>query len=234
MGILTILTGIIPFGTVLLIGFKKTKRKFNEVFKFNRVSAFLWIAIIVFTAGFVIVISEIDNLMNYILPMPKWFLIAFDTLMAGQIFIISIIIIGIIPALTEELFFRGLILDGLKNNYSKRKAILISAFLFGIIHLNPWQFVGGFIIGVISAWICIETNSILLSIYIHFFNNTLYTITEKYKELIPIKGFNSSLSTPGDFQPLWFDLTGLAILAVGTILLIKGIKKAKTNAIPSL
>jgi membrane protease YdiL (CAAX protease family) len=227
MSILTILIGIIPFGTVLLIGFKKTKRKFNEVFKFNRVSAFLWIATIVFTTGFVVVISEIDNLLNYILPMPEWFRSMFDTLMAGQIFIISIIIIGIIPAFTEELFFRGLILDGLKNNYSKRKAILISALLFGIVHLNPWQFVGGFIIGIISAWICIETNSILLSIYIHFFNNALYTITEKYKELIPVKGFNNSLSTPGDFQPLWVDLSGLAILIIGTIMLIIGIKNEK-------
>jgi len=230
IGVLTALTSIISFGIVLLIGFRKTKRKFNEVFKFNRVSAFLWIAVIVFMTGFVIVTSETDNLLNYILPMPESFRNLFETLMAKQIFIIAIIVIGIIPALTEELFFRGLILDGLKNNYSKRKAILISALLFGIIHLNPWQFYGGFIIGLISAWICIETNSILLSIYMHFFNNVLYTITVRYKELIPIKGFNNNFITPVDFQPLWFDLTGLVILIIGTIMLIKGIKKAKISA----
>jgi membrane protease YdiL (CAAX protease family) len=229
-GVLTALTSIISFGIVLLIGFKKTKRKFNEVFKFNRVPTFLWFAIIIFMIGFVIVTSETDNLLNYIMPMPDIFRNLFETLMAKQIFIIAIILVGIIPAFAEELFFRGLILDGLKNNYSKRKAILISAFLFGIIHLNPWQFYGGFIIGLISAWICIETNSILLSIYIHFFNNVLYTITVRYKEIIPIKGFNNNFITPVDFQPLWFDLTGLVILIIGTIMLIKGIKKAKTSA----
>jgi len=229
VGVLTDLANIISFGIVLLIGFKKTKRKFNEVFKFNKVSGFLWIAIIVFMIGFVIVTSELDNLLNYILPMPEMFKNLFETLMAEQIFIIAIITVGIIPAFAEELFFRGLILDGLKNNYSKRKAILISALLFGLIHLNPWQFYGGFIIGLISAWICIETNSILLSIYIHFFNNVLYTITVRYKELIPIKGFNNNFATPVDFQPLWFDLTGLIILIIGTIMLIKGIKKAKTS-----
>jgi membrane protease YdiL (CAAX protease family) len=230
VGVLTALTSIISFGIVLLVGFRKTKRKFNEVFKFNKVSSFLWIAIIVFMTGFVIVTSETDNLLNYILPMPEMFRSVFETLMAEQIFIIAIISVGIIPAFAEELFFRGLILDGLKNNYSKRKAIIISALLFGIIHLNPWQFYGGFIIGLISAWICIETNSILLSIYIHFFNNVLYTITVKYKELIPIKGFNNNFATPVDFQPLWFDLTGLVILLIGIIMLIKGIKKAKTGA----
>jgi uncharacterized protein len=229
IGVLTALAGIISFGIVLLVGFKKTKRKFNEVFKFNRVSVFLWGAIIVFMSGFVIIISELDNLLNYILPMPLMFRDVFDTLMAKQIFFIAIIIIGIIPAFTEELFFRGLILDGLKNNYSKKAAILISALLFGIIHLNPWQFFGAFIIGSISAWICIETNSILLCIYMHFFNNTLYTITVKYRELIPIKGFNSNFATPVNFQPLWFDLTGLAILIIGTTMLLIGIKGQKGN-----
>jgi len=177
--------------------------------------------------GFVIVTSETDNLLNYILPMPEVFRNVFETLMAEQAFVLAIFAIGIIPALTEELFFRGLILDGLKNNYSKRKAIIISAFLFGVIHLNPWQFYGAFIIGLISAWICIETNSILLSICIHFFNNVLYTITVRYRELIPVKGFNANFITPVEFQPLWFDLSGLAILVIGTIMLIKGIKRLK-------
>jgi len=230
-GIINILERIIVFGIVILVGFKKTKRNFNEVFKLNKVPAFLWIAIIVFMIGFVIVTSETDNLFNYILPKPETFRHTYDTLINKQMFIIPIISLGIIPPITEELFFRGLILDGLKNNYSKRKAIIISALLFGIIHLNPWQAYGAFIMGLISAWICIETNSILLSIYMHFFNNTLYTITLKYNELIPIKGFNSNFVTPVIFQPLWFDLSGLAILIIGTIMLIKGIKRLKQTGI---
>lgn len=229
-GILTGLGNLIAFGIVLLIGFKKTRRKINEVFKFNAISPFLWIAIIIFMIGFVIVTSELDNFVNYILPMPEFFRNIFETLMAKQAFIFAIIVVGIIPGFMEELFFRGLILDGLNRNYSRRKAIIISALLFGIIHLNPWQFYSGFIIGLISAWICINTNSILLSIYIHFFNNTLYTITVKYRELIPIKGFNNNFATPVQFQPLWFDLTGLVILIVGIILLLKGMKKAKNGA----
>jgi membrane protease YdiL (CAAX protease family) len=229
-GVLTALASIISFLIVLLIGFKKTKRKFNDVFKFNRVSPFLWVAMVVFMIGFVIVTSETDNLLNYILPMPEFFRSLFETLMAEQLFFISIIVIGIIPAFAEELFFRGLVLGGLINNYSKRKAIIISALLFGIIHLNPWQFYSGLIIGLISAWICIETKSILLCIYIHFFNNVLYTITVRYRELIPIKGFNSNFASPVEFQPIWFTLSGLVILIIGTVMLIKGIKKSKTSA----
>ena len=227
IGILTVLTSIISFGIAILVGYEKTKRRFNDVFKFNRVSGFLWIAITVFMTGFTIVSSETDNLLNYILPPPEKFRYLFETLMSGQPLILSIIAIGIIPAFTEELFFRGLILDGFIKNYSKRKAILITAFLFGVIHLNPWQFYSGFICGLITAWICIETNSILLCLFIHFFNNALYTITVRYKDLIPVKGFNSNFATPVVFQPLWFDITGVAILTAGTIMLIKGIKETR-------
>jgi membrane protease YdiL (CAAX protease family) len=230
MGILYILTSIISFGIVLLIGFKKSKRKFNEIFKFNGVSLFLWISTIIFSIGLVIILSELDNILNFILPMPAFFSGLFDALMADKIFIISLIYIGIIPAFFEELFFRGLILDGLSSNYSKRKAIIISALLFGIIHLNPWQFLTGFIIGLIMAWICIETRSLLLCIYIHFFNNVLYTLAVRYRDIFSIKGFNSNFETPGEFQPLWLTISGLALLSVGTIMLIKSFKKAKTIA----
>jgi membrane protease YdiL (CAAX protease family) len=229
-GVLTALANIISFFIVLLIGFKKTKRKFNEVFKFNMVPPFLWVATIIFTTGFIIVISEMDNLLNYFLPPPEMFRSLFETLIMGQSLIISIIIIGILPAFSEELFFRGLILDGLVNNYSKRTAIIISALLFGIIHLNPWQFYSGFIIGLFSAWICIETKSILLCIYIHFFNNALYTISVRYGELVPVKGFNSNFASSGEFQPIWFTLSGVIILIIGAIMLVKGINKIKTGA----
>ena len=230
LGVLTGFGNLITFGIVLFIGFKKTKRNFNDVFKFNSVSVSLWIAMIIFMIGFVIVSSELDNLVNYFLPMPEMLRDIFEDIMTNQLFVFAIIVMGIIPGFMEELFFRGLILDGLNRNYSPRKAIIISALLFGIIHLNPWQFYGGFIIGVFSAWICIKTNSILLSIYIHFFNNTLYTITVKYKNLIPIKGFNSNFATPVEFQPIWFDMIGIVVLIFGIILLLKYIKKAKNGA----
>jgi membrane protease YdiL (CAAX protease family) len=227
IGMVTGLVNLIALAIVIFIGFKKTKRTWNEVFKFNKVSPLLWVAVIVFMAGLVIVTSELDNLVNYVLPMPEIFTNAFDAVMIKQAFVFAVIGVGIIPGVMEELFFRGLILDGFHRNYSERKAIIVSALLFGLIHLNPWQFYGGAIIGLISAWICIKTNSIVLSIYIHFFNNTLYTITMKYRQLIPVRGFNSNFATPVEFQPLWFDAMGLVILAAGIVLLKRGLAQQK-------
>lgn len=54
----------------------------------------------------------------------------------------SFISMVIAAPILEELIFRGIILKGLLKNYSPLKSILISSLLFGLIHLNPWQFIG--------------------------------------------------------------------------------------------
>jgi len=227
VGVSTILISVVAFGVVILIGFKKTKRKFNEVFKFNKVAPILWIAVVVFSIGFGIVLSEFNNFINYFLPMPEMVRSLFDTLMVDQMLIISVIIIIIMPAFAEELLFRGIILDGLINNYSKRKAIIVSALLFGLIHLNPWQFFTGFFIGLFSAWICIKTNSLLLCIYIHLFHNLIGTAAMRLKNIVPIKGINTHASV-GEFHALWVNLTGLILLITGIFLLKKGFENNKS------
>ncbi|MCL2801708.1 MAG: CPBP family intramembrane metalloprotease [Treponema sp.] len=208
-----ILTSLISFGIVILIGFKNTKKGFNEVFKFNKVSPILWITATIITVGLSVVVSEVDNLIQFFMPMPEWFLEILGTLMADQPLVVSLIYIGLIAALSEELFFRGLILDGFVNNYSKRKAIIISALLFGMIHLNPWQFAAGFIVGIVLAWICIETKSILLCIYMHFLHNAGVVILYRLQDVIAIDGY--TVQVPGGFQPVWFTLSGLLLLIVG-------------------
>jgi membrane protease YdiL (CAAX protease family) len=124
-GIGNILLQLISFVIVILIGFKKTRQKFNVVFKFKNVSFGLWLAIVVFMIGFVILSSELDNILNYFLPMPHFLQGTFETIMVKQLFIISIILVGIIPGFCEEMFFRGILLTGFQENYSEKKAVLI-------------------------------------------------------------------------------------------------------------
>jgi len=217
-----ILINVLSFGIVILIGFKKTRKGFNEVFKFNNVSSNVWISVVVFMFGFVILSSEIDNLLNYILPMPDFLHDIFISMLVNEYLIVSIILVGISPAFLEEMLFRGVILYGFKENYTNRKAILMSAFLFGFIHLNPYQFVTAFIIGIVTAWIYIKTDSILPCIYIHLFNNMLAVLVLKYSDVFTIRGFNT-VYLEHSFQPLWFNAIGIVLTAVGAYLLINSI-----------
>jgi len=218
-GIGIIFINLLTFGLVIFLGFKKSHKNFNEVFMFNNVSLKYWMSIIVFMFGFVIVSSEIDNILHYILPMPLFFQDLFESMLVNKYIIVSILLVGIIPAFVEEMLFRGVILNGFRGNYSVRKAIILSSLLFGIVHLNPWQFVTAFIIGIISAWICIKTESIILSIYIHLFNNMVSVLAMKFKDTILIKGFNTAFSEQ-TFQPVWFDIIGIVFTVAGIVLFV--------------
>ena len=76
----------------------------------------------------------------------------------------------------EELIFRGIMLDGLLRIYSPTKAVIVSSLLFGLIHLNPAQFVGGALVGGFMGWVYVHTRSVMATILIHaVFNLTAFT-----------------------------------------------------------
>ncbi len=84
-------------------------------------------------------------------------------------------IYAILPALAEEIAFRGVVF-GLLRPYGKTIAVVGSAFVFGIMHGNllqiPFAFIGGLFFGYLLA----ETGSILPCVLLHFCNNGLSVI----------------------------------------------------------
>lgn len=96
---------------------------------------------------------------------------------------ISIIIsTTLLAPLCEEFFFRGILLNGLLNNkIHPIKSIFFSSFLFGLIHMNPWQFIGGIFIGSILGLVYFCTRSICNCILLHALNNSLAIINLLYK-----------------------------------------------------
>ena len=83
----------------------------------------------------------------------------------------GLISVAIMAPFFEEFIFRGVMLDGLLKRKSAWKAILISAALFGLVHLNPWQFVTAMIIGTFAGWVYSRTRSLIYCMIIHFANN---------------------------------------------------------------
>jgi membrane protease YdiL (CAAX protease family) len=223
--IVTILMNILTSGLVIYIGFKKSHKKFDEVFVFNDVSSNLWIAITVFMFGFIILASEINNVLIYFLPMPGFVEGVFEKMLDSKYIFISVLSVAIVPAFVEEMLFRGVILNGFKDNYSHKKAIIVSSLLFGIVHLNPWQFVTASLFGIVSAWVCLKMKSLTPSIYMHLFNNTAVVFARKARDIIPIKGFNSG-SSVHTFQPLWFDILGIVLASIGIILFLGEIEES--------
>lgn len=73
----------------------------------------------------------------------------------------------------EEILFRGIIFEGFIKNYKPLPAILVSSFLFGLIHGNLPQGLNAFMIGVLYSWVYWNTKSIIPCITLHTINNGL-------------------------------------------------------------
>ncbi len=116
-------------------------------------------ALSIVVEGMVSLIPMPDSVMEYFARMVQMNLPGFLT-------------VAIAAPILEELIFRGVILKGFLKKYEPQKAILWSAAIFGVAHLNPWQFVAAFSIGIVIGYMYWKTQSIWPGIFIHFINNS--------------------------------------------------------------
>lgn len=107
--------------------------------------------------------------------------------------VIMIITAVIMAPIFEEIVFRGIIQKGLINAGIKPwKAILFSSVVFGLVHANPWQFVGAALLGGVLGLVYYKTKSLLLPMLLHAFNNlcssvlVFYTRTESFADAFKV------------------------------------------------
>jgi membrane protease YdiL (CAAX protease family) len=92
-------------------------------------------------------------------------------------FLLNLIMSAVLPALLEEVAFRGFVLQSVRK-LGDPAAIVISALLFGAMHENIWQIPFATMVGLILGWIVVKTENIWIAVIIHFLNNTVATVTE--------------------------------------------------------
>ena len=81
--------------------------------------------------------------------------------------------ISLLAPLAEEIVFRGAALRSLlASRLSPLAAILISALLFAVAHLNPAQMPHAFLVGLLLGWMYWRTGSILPGMVYHWANNS--------------------------------------------------------------
>jgi uncharacterized protein len=100
------------------------------------------------------------------------------TLLGGN-FVQTILIIGIMVPMFEEILFRGIVFNELRKHISLMAAVIIQGLIFGIYHMNLLQGIYGTIIGILAALIYIWLNSLWAPIFIHASFNILSVIMSR-------------------------------------------------------
>ena len=141
--------------------------------------------------------------------------------------VFGILSVCIVAPIFEEIFFRGAIEGYLLRKWrNPRWAILVSALIFGLIHMNPAQMLFAFLFGIILGELYYRTGSLLPSIILHFINNTLSLILmnvfEEKDTLTDIFGSTTTVHTLG--------MMGIAIFCLTLFLFRKEVKPAQWPA----
>jgi sodium transport system permease protein len=110
--------------------------------------------------------------------------------------------IAVTPALCEELFFRGVVLSGLRR-LGAGPALAVSALLFGLAHVSVHRLLPTLALGVMLGWLALRSGSIVPSMVVHLMNNALVVWLARHPSAADRLG-------PGEPPPL--SVTGVAVV----------------------
>jgi membrane protease YdiL (CAAX protease family) len=85
-------------------------------------------------------------------------------------------IIAVIPAVAEELLFRGLVQRSLQKAMSPLRAVIVTGIVFGGYHLNPGSFVPLSLIGMYLGFLALKADTIWVAMTTHFVNNLITAV----------------------------------------------------------
>lgn len=131
-------------------------------------------------------------------------------------FCLYVISIAVMPAICEELIFRGIIC-GIFKGYNKTAAIILSSIAFSFVHSTVQQIPFSFMMGLFLAYLYIKFNSLLPCIILHFINNFISCIFMLLYETISTEAYGVIVNI--------YDISTLLIGIICSILFIYKVKK---------
>lgn len=84
-----------------------------------------------------------------------------------------IFVIALIPAVVEEVLFRGLVQRSFENALGSTRGLLLTGVIFGAYHLNPFSLVPLVALGIYLGFLAMRANSLWVSMAAHFYNNAM-------------------------------------------------------------
>lgn len=186
-----------PVGVLLpyFIAAKAKKHKLSELVPFERHSASLGVGVILLGFLGILMGNVAADILATVFPFLS------DTSYLTQTadptnlpeYLIELLYSAAIPALMEEMAFRGIVLQMLRP-WGDKFAIITSAAAFALIHGNFIQIPVTFFAGLFMGYAVVRTNNLWTSIVLHFTNNAMAV------------GLSALIAAFPNLNALWFNL----------------------------
>ena len=135
-------------------------------------------------------------------------------------FLFVTVVVALVPAVSEELLFRGLVQRNFERSAGGMRAAIAAGVIFGAYHLNPFTFVALAALGAYFGYLVYRSENISVAISAHFFNNFL-ACAAAYMNLKDDFVVMSPSSQPSPFLVAANSVLFLVVFAVSVTYFIK-------------
>jgi membrane protease YdiL (CAAX protease family) len=204
------------FLSVAVLGWRFSRAPLGEVFPFRPFSPSLLPPLVFLAPALMVALGLVVRLV-LLLPsgnaLEGW-MEEFAELVAemfrNQPFATFVAVVIVAPV-TEEIFFRGLLLRGFLKRYSPAKAIVVSTLLFSLAHLSPAQLAATIGLGLYLGWLYHRTRNLWLPILAHAANNGLAYILAA----LEVSKEPARVEEADTLGPWWIGVLAVAAVAFG-------------------
>lgn len=177
-------------------------------------------------AGAALAVSEVDTRLARLLDLAGWApplsleqgLIQVQLVTDGAGLAATLGAVVLVPAVCEEVFFRGFVFTGLRYHYGPLTAVIGSSLIFAAAHLNPWQFPALFLLGLFLGLLVLWAHSVYPALIAHAVNNLLSVVAVNLR-------VHTGVDYLGADQPL--PLPSLAAAALALLLGLRLMRRSR-------
>lgn len=179
---------------------------------------FLWL-------GTFIIVNLISHLTLYLFPQNLEVLEELNSvLFADSNIWVTLVVVAVLPAICEEMLFRGYLLSACSAGDRFKRGLIISSLMFGAMHLYAIKLLPTTLLGVAFAYVAYQSGSIFIGMILHFINNALAIFVSYYPEGQLAKVFTwleAYYSEPNAIQIIMLILVAVGLLGIGIYFLKK-------------
>jgi ABC-2 type transport system permease protein/sodium transport system permease protein len=157
-------------------------------------------------------ISQAEAMLEQLQAMPLWMVL---------------IAMAIVPAVFEELCFRGFLFGALRTRLADDRTLIISALLFGLFHeiLIPGRLLASTFMGAALGWVRLRTGSVLPGMLLHATHNSLLLTLAHYEATLAARGWG--VEEQEHLPALWLVAAAIGIV-VGVGLIVATAQPTRT------
>jgi uncharacterized protein len=168
------------FAALIPVARWRLGRRITDYVRYVPVRAGAWAAMFICCVGLIAGLRQLEGLVVRIIPVTRFWREAFGRITGAGAFARGLVVAAVVAPLVEEIIFRGIILRGFAAKYGTTRALLYSSLLFGIVHLNPWQFFPAVFLGLFLGTVYLRTGTVAATSAAHSFYNGAVLVLSRF------------------------------------------------------